>query len=207
MANLNYLADLAAVQEMGAAAKADIARVESKIPSAVSALENDSGYATTAEVDTAIASQIGRVYKAGGSKAFEDLPEADAETLGYIYNVTDNFTTTDDFAEGAGKTYPAGTDVGVIQEGDTYKYNIFVGFIDTSNLVEKDGAKVLSDNNYSNADVAKLGGIAENATKVEASEVEGNIKINGSETPVVRIASKTDVAEVISGIFGAKPAE
>lgn len=202
MANLNYLAELAAVQAMGAAAKAEIEKVEKKIPTKISALTNDSGYATTTEVVSAVTSQIGRVYKPGGSKAFADLPEASAETLGYVYNITDAFTTTDAFTEGAGKTFAAGTDVGVVEDGETYKYNVFAQFTDMSGYVEKDGAKVLSDNNYSDTDVAKLGGIAEGATKVEQSTTEGKIKVNGVEIPVVNIASETDVAEVINGIFG-----
>lgn len=202
MANLENLANLAALQDLGTAAKAEIGKVEKKIPTKISALTNDSGYATTSEVDTAIASQIGRVYKAGGSKAFANLPEASAETLGYVYNVTDAFTTTDSFVEGAGKSFAAGTDVGVVADGDTYKYNVFAQFNDMSNYVEKDGAKVLSDNNYSDTDVEKLGGIAEGATKVEASTTEGNIKVNGVEVSVVNVASEADVAEVINGIFG-----
>lgn len=201
MANLNELANLAALQAMGTAAKTEIGKVEKKIPTKISALTNDSGYATTTEVESAITSQIGRVYKPGGSKTFADLPEASAATLGYVYNITDAFTTTDAFAEGAGKTFAAGTDVGVVQDGETYKYNVFAQFNDMSGYVQKDGAKVLSDNNYSDTDVAKLGGIAEGATKVEQSTTEGNIKVNGVETPVVTIASETDVAEVINGIF------
>lgn len=202
MANLENLANLAALQTLGTAAKAEIAKVEKKIPTKISALTNDSGYATTTEVNSAITSQIGRVYKAGGSKTFAELPEASAETLGYVYNVTDAFTTTDAFVEGVGKTFAAGTDVGVVKDGEVYKYNVFASFTDLSGYVEKDGAKVLSDNNYSDTDVEKLDGIAEGATKVEQSATEGYIKINGVETPVVNIASTEEVAEVINGIFG-----
>jgi len=50
--------------------------------------------------------------------------------------------------------------------------------------VDKVEGKGLSTNDYTNDDKAKLGGIAEGATKVEASETNGNIKVNGSETPV-----------------------
>ncbi len=207
MANFDYLANLAAIRDLGTSVKEDITRVENKIPTTVSALENDKNYATTTDVETAVSSQIGRVYRAGGSKPFAELPAPSAETLGMIYNITDNFTTTSDFAEGAGKYYSAGTDIGVVQEGETYKYNVFANFVDTENLVKKSGDKVLTDNNFSDQDVAKLNGVAEGATKVEASANEGNIKINGVETPVVNIASEQDVAEVINGIFGTPAAE
>lgn len=53
-------------------------------------------------------------------------------------------------------------------------------------------------------DKAKLDGIAEGATKVEASTTPGNIKINGSETPVVTIATDEEVTEMLNEVFGAQ---
>ncbi len=200
--NLENLATIGTVQDLAVTVKNEIDETAAKIPTKISALTNDSNYATTSAVDTAIASQIGRVYRAGGSKAFADLPEASAETLGCVYNVTDDFTTTDNFVEGAGKKYAAGTDVGVVEDGETYKYNVFANFVDTSNLVEKDGAKTLSDNNYSDTEKAKLDGIATGATKVEESTIDGNVKINGVETPVVNIATREQGKAVIDAIFG-----
>ena len=148
--------------------------------------------------------------------------------------------------------------------------------VDLSNYVQKDGDKVLSDNNFSDADKNKLDGIAEGAnnythpshtaaasgfykvtvdelghvtavtavtkeditdlgipgqdttyqkataeadglmskehfskvegvaagaTKVEASATAGNIKINGTETPVVTIATDGEVAEMLAEVF------
>lgn len=54
------------------------------------------------------------------------------------------------------------------------------------------------------ADKAKLDGIAVDATKVEASTTPGNIKINGSETPVVTIASDEEVTEMLNEVFSAQ---
>lgn len=148
--------------------------------------------------------------------------------------------------------------------------------VDLSNYVQKDGDKVLSDNNFSDADKSKLDGIAEGAnnythpshtaaasgfykvtvdelghvtavtavtkeditglgipaqdttyekataeadglmskehfskvegvaagaTKVEASTTPGNIKVNGTETPVVTIATDGEVAEMLAEVF------
>lgn len=53
-------------------------------------------------------------------------------------------------------------------------------------------------------DKTKLDGVAENATKVEASATPGNIKINGSETPVVTIAEDTEVTEMLNEVFSAQ---
>ena len=62
-----------------------------------------------------------------------------------------------------------------------------------------------------NAEGTKLGGIAEGATKVEASATNGNVKINGTEvkvytepTDVVHgaIATDTEVTEMLNEVFG-----
>lgn len=50
---------------------------------------------------------------------------------------------------------------------------------------------------------AKVEGIAEGATKVEAGTTEGNIKINGVETTVVTIATDAEVTEMLTEVFGA----
>lgn len=51
------------------------------------------------------------------------------------------------------------------------------------------------------ADKTKLDGIAVGATKVEASDTPGNIKINGAETPVVTIATDGEVTEMLNEVF------
>lgn len=62
-----------------------------------------------------------------------------------------------------------------------------------------------------NAEGTKLGGIAEGATKVEASTTNGNVKINGTETRVYTepadvvhgaIATDTEVTEMLNEVFG-----
>ena len=54
------------------------------------------------------------------------------------------------------------------------------------------------------ADKTKMDGIAVGATKVEASTTPGNIKINGSETVVVTIATDEEVTEMLNEVFGAQ---
>ena len=54
------------------------------------------------------------------------------------------------------------------------------------------------------ADKNKMDGIAVGATKVEASDTPGNIKINGSETVVVTIATDEEVTEMLNEVFGAQ---
>ena len=95
-----------------------------------------STFPTTSEMQEAIAEQIGRVYKPAGSTTFENLPALTAANLGNVYNVTNGFTTTADFKEGAGVDYGPGQDVAIINDGTeqnpVYKYNVMSGAIDLS---------------------------------------------------------------------------
>ena len=106
------------------------------IPTAVSALTNDAKYQTEEQVTAAINAKVSSTYKAGGSAAFADLPELTEVNLGLVVNVTDKFTTTDSFVEGAGKKHPAGTNVVVVQSGEEYKYDVLAGFVDLSGYVK-----------------------------------------------------------------------
>lgn len=93
-----------------------------------------------AYVDDAIASQVSSVYKAKGSIAsITDLPTASKDTEGFVYNIESEFTTTADFIEGEGKTYPAGTNVVIVNTtGTEYKYDVLAGMVDLSNYATID---------------------------------------------------------------------
>jgi hypothetical protein len=89
--------------------------------------------ATTAYVKNEVDSKLSSTYKAKGSVAFASLPSLIAANEGNVYNVTDAFTTTNDFVEGSGKSYPAGTNVVIVNTtGTTYKYDVLSGFVDLS---------------------------------------------------------------------------
>ena len=68
--------------------------------------------------------------------------------------------------------------------------------------VDKMSGKGLSANDYTTEDKTKLGGIAEGATKVEASDTEGAIKVNGTDLQVVTIATDAEVTEMLNEVFG-----
>lgn len=83
--------------------------------------------------DNQIATKLASTYKAGGSVAFDSLPELSAVEEGKVYNIIDEFTTTADFVEGAGKDYPAGTNVVCIDTGeDEFKWDVLAGMVDLS---------------------------------------------------------------------------
>ena len=80
---------------------------------------NDKADAATiqAQIDT----QIGSVYKPGGSKPASFFAAAPtAAQLGYVYNATEDFTTTANFLEGANIDYTAGVDVAVVVGDPVY---------------------------------------------------------------------------------------
>ena len=100
------------------------------LPTDNASLTNGAGYQTAQQVQSAIGSAIAATYRPQGSIAFADLPVPSAANLGYVYDVTDAFTTTAAFKEGSGKAYPAGTNVAVVQSGDSYLWDILSGFLD-----------------------------------------------------------------------------
>lgn len=84
--------------------------------------------------------QVGAL-KPSGSITFANLPALTATNVNNLYNITDAFTTTADFVEGAGKSYPAGTNVAIINTGTAsspvYKYDAYTGVIDLSPYLKK----------------------------------------------------------------------
>ena len=111
--------------------------VDITVPTNNNQLTNGAGYQTASDVNTAIDSKLSATYKAKGSVAFANLPSLTAANEGNVYNVTDAFTTTADFVEGAGKSYPANTNVVIVNTtGTTYKYDVLSGFVDLSGYVQ-----------------------------------------------------------------------
>lgn len=94
-----------------------------------------SGFQTASQVQDAIKSAITGMYTPKGSIAFESLPVPVAGKVGWVYNITDAFTTDSNFVEGEGFEYPAGTNVvcAVISAGD-YGWDVLAGTIDLSEL-------------------------------------------------------------------------
>lgn len=94
-----------------------------------------SGLQTADQVQAAISSAVAGVYTPKGSIAFASLPTAAAGNKGWVYNVSDAFTTTATFVEGAGHSYGAGTNVVSVEisAGD-YGWDVLAGTVDLSEL-------------------------------------------------------------------------
>lgn len=96
------------------------------------------GYGITdAYTKTEVDGKISSVYKPAGNSTFAHLPNPSASNLGFVYSLTDAFTTDNRFVEGTGKDYPIGTNVVVVDTGSaTYKYDVLAGFVDLSNYLQ-----------------------------------------------------------------------
>lgn len=185
--------------------------VDITVPTKASDLTNDTNFQTAEEVEAAINSKVASTYKAAGSISFESLPELVEANLGKVYNVTDNFTTTDNFVEWSGIKHSAGTNVAIVKVGDYYKYDCMSGFVDLTGYVEKvssatvgnfaslDASGNLTDSGKSASDfvaaesgkslvadteIARLASMSEGANKAEKSDRNGYIKIDGTDTLV-----------------------
>jgi hypothetical protein len=102
------------------------------------------GYAITdaytkTEVDNAIAEAQTSTFKPGGSLTAAEIISTllVAGNLGKVYNATQDFTTDSNFVEGAGKTYPAGTNIAVVDvdttgETPSYKFDTQAGSYGTA---------------------------------------------------------------------------
>ena len=126
-----------------------------------------SGVAVKSAIDSAISS----VYKPAGSVAFASLPTLSSSIEGYVYNVTDAFTTTSDFVKGSGKSYPAGTNVVCIDISSTYKWDVLSGIVDLSGYVPTSrtvNSKALTSN--ISLDASDVGAVASNTAITGATK-------------------------------------
>lgn len=106
-------------------------------------IPDTSGFQTAEQVEQAINEKLTGVYTFKGSTTFAALPTT-GNVAGYVYNVTDAFTTTNAFSEGAGVTYPAGTNVAwtVDEKWDCmsgiYDFSDFLKVSDIGEISESD---------------------------------------------------------------------
>ena len=128
-----------------------------------------------------------------GTKTFAQLtPSTDlaAANVGFMWNISDAFTTTADFVEGAGVSIPAGANVYVANPSTgVYKYDIFQGMYDLSGYATKvSGA---TSGNFAGLD--GNGNLTDSGSKASdfatADHVHGNITNAGAlQTTDVTIA-------------------
>lgn len=93
------------------------------------------------QIDNKVKAAVASVYKIKGSIAFASLP-VEGMKDGDVYNITDAFTSTNAFVEGAGKEYPAGTNVAYVEESG--KWDCMAGTYDFSGYLQKTDIRSLT---------------------------------------------------------------
>jgi glutamate mutase epsilon subunit len=96
---------------------------------------------TDNKITSAVNTAVAGIYKVKGSTTFAKLPTS--ASVGDVYNVTDAFTTTSSFVEGAGKSYPAGTNVAYTDNGwdclaGVYDFSEYLKASDLENITESE---------------------------------------------------------------------
>lgn len=93
------------------------------------------------EVDNKVSAALTSVIVPKGTITYANLPTPEKANLGYMYNVSDAFTTDGRFVDGASKKYEAGANVYVVAvttgSSTEYKFDVFMGFVDLSGYQTK----------------------------------------------------------------------
>lgn len=135
-------------------------------------MANFVSYANAQSLFTAIGNKFAELngaYVFKGSKTFAQLPAAGSITedmTGYVYNMSEEFTTDSRFVEGSGKKYPAGTNVVVANVSSTttadMKLDVIGSFVDVDAIMDAiaDVADMIADDfddatAYTTGDVVK----------------------------------------------------
>jgi hypothetical protein len=132
----------------------------------------------------------GKKYPAGTNVAIINVGTSEAPE--YKYDAYTGVIDTSGFAtlvDGGTKD-----DIAVLDANG----NIADGGKKLSDFVEKETGKGLSTNDFTDELKNKLDGVTSGATKTEASETNGNVKINGTETTVYTHDTHT---EYTSGLY------
>lgn len=152
-------------------------QISAKVDTTVT--DNSTKLITSGAVATAIANAVASVIIPKASVAdVASLGTLVKAHVGWMYNLSAEFTTTDDFVEGAGITYPAGTNVVIVEyTSGTYKYDVFAGFVDTSSFITASSTNTLTnktidadDNTISNLTTSNLkSGVLQTTVRAVAS--------------------------------------
>lgn len=110
-----------------------------------------------------------------GTVAFASLPALTSVTAGDMYNISDEFTTTEDFKEGAGSVIPAGANIYKTSDG---KWDVLAGTPVTGVKGAKEVAYHRGNVSLSAADVgavAEDGDASDTTVAFSAAAERGNI--------------------------------
>lgn len=160
------------------------------------AVQEAKGYA-----DQQIASKIGSVYKPAGSVAFANLPETpSAANLGNVYNVTDAFEADARFVTGEqGDSYPAGSNVAVVQIEEAYYFDVLAGTVDLSAYSTTSQMNTAISTAVDGAKTELIGTGSASSTTIKGAVAEANTYADGLNTAM---DSRVDALETAIGEGG-----
>lgn len=146
---------------------------------------------STQQTLTAADLGLADVYKPQGGIEFADLPATpNSSNYGFVWNITDSFTTDSRFIEGAGHEYAAGTSVGVIQQNNTYYYSVLGSLADLSDYAMINGT--YPEMTVGNAQ--QLGGVpASQYAQLSSLPTVGNIAIYTKDGKTAKWAVIDDI--------------
>lgn len=196
----------AAIDEVVAAYIAADAVIDGKFANYYNKTETDD------KIDEKVSIAISSTYKPAGTIAFESLPALAATEEGKVYNVSNAFTTTENFVEGTGKSYPAGTNIVCIDVGENeFKWDVLSGFVDLSAYATTESLntalgnkvdKVAGSSLVPDTDITKLQGLANIKTVAEgelALSEEGQLSVTAIDQSKV-----TDLSGALAGKVNAE---
>lgn len=141
----------------------------------------------------ATVSDVSAAYRPSGNATLATLPPLTEANLNRVYNMTADFTTTSDFAEGAGIAVKAGNEVGIIDVSSTstpdIKYTVLGGFVDLSNYIEKSNTVGLIKNDGT-VDQTSY------ATAASVSNILNGTDIDSFGDVETALADKTDLTVI-----------
>lgn len=161
---------------------------------------------------TSIVTKIGQkldalngAYVFRGSSTLANLPSViTSPMIGYVYNMSEDFTTTSDFVEGAGKKYSAGTNVAICDVGTelepSYKFDVIGNFVDVDGINARidNVREMISDDAFNAENAYAIGDIV--------TKDDGLYKFKAAHTAGDPwSASEVDEVDVISLIASAEP--
>lgn len=206
-----HAATLDALSQVAAKLKEQIATDESNLSNYLQKSEAETTYAKTTEVEkkadataleayvkTATAettyakkTDIASAYKVKGS--VDDLSGLEGlniqANVGNVYNIKAAFTTDETFLEGTGKSYPAGTNVVVVDDEETYKFDALAGITDLSAYETK--ANVTS-------------GLAGKADKTALESYLGKEEAGTTYVAKTDIATEEEITALVNELFPAE---
>lgn len=151
----DYVDDAVADATAGMATQSE---VETLVSESVADMATNTG--VTAVVNSAVDglasedyvdNKLTAVYRPCGSVTFANLPIVANAEPGDVYNLLEAFNSTEDFVEGAGHSFPVGTNVVVVEVDGVKKFDAMAGVFDLSNYI-----KVSDIAEISNEDIDSL---------------------------------------------------